>query len=434
MCDRYTADRSAYSYVACRVVHRVLYVAVLKVINNLVDSHLRTVLFRFHSGSTEMRCDKCVLCMSDSGGNKVRDVFLYFAGFQPLDYRFFIYQCIAGEVEENNAFLHLADGFLADHAARVVRKRHMDGDVITVAVNLVDVSDVTNAAGKTPCCLNGDERIVTEDFHTEVYSCICNHNTDGTETDDTQFFSINLIAGELLLLFLHLFSQIFCALLLFKPLNSAYDVAGRKKHTCYDKLLDTVCIGTRCIEYNNSLFRAFIERDVVYACTCAGDRDESIRQFHVLHIGTSDENSISFRDRVSFFKVIWQMLEPHFRNVIQAMIGVHFFIISSCLLSAGSFDLSLRDSLHSLMCLQNATAYYISTNRCDFQVEILCVTRQGRFIHVMVMWVRLFSSDLIRALWTRFKSRSRDLAQKSCRLSRQLSFAPLRIPTIGTHL
>ena len=99
--------------------------------------------------------------------------------------------------------------------------RRLDGSLFCMQKNspmLIEADDdgvvefeLTDAAGKTPRCLNRDKRIIAEDFHAEVDGCICNHNTDSAETDDAELFSVDLVAGELLLLLLDFFRQVFCA-------------------------------------------------------------------------------------------------------------------------------------------------------------------------------------------------------------------------------
>ena len=64
----------------------------------------------------------------------------------------------------------------------------MDGDVITLGINLIQALDMFDGAGKIPCSINGDVRVISVYFHSKCGSSICHHCSDGTKTDDTQLF------------------------------------------------------------------------------------------------------------------------------------------------------------------------------------------------------------------------------------------------------
>ena len=130
----------------------------------------------------------------------------------------------------------------------------MQGDVITLFENIFYVSNMFDLSGKLPCSVYGYIWIVSVYFHAKINSGIGYHGSDGSQTDDTEFLSFDLAAGKLFFLFLCQFSDIFVIFFLFYPFYTAYDITGSKEHTGDHHFFDTVCIGSRCVEYDDTLF------------------------------------------------------------------------------------------------------------------------------------------------------------------------------------
>ena len=61
----------------------------------------------------------------------------------------------------------------------------MDGDVITLGINLIQALNMLDGAGKIPCSINRNIWVISVYFHSKCGSSVCHHCSDGTKTDDT---------------------------------------------------------------------------------------------------------------------------------------------------------------------------------------------------------------------------------------------------------
>jgi len=73
-----------------------------------------------------------------------------------------------------------------------------------------------------------------------------------------------------------IFGDIFVVFIFADPVDSAVDVSGSQKHSCKHQLFYAVCVSPWGIEYNNALFGTFVERNVVYAGSGAGNCHKTI--------------------------------------------------------------------------------------------------------------------------------------------------------------
>ena len=149
-----------------------------------------------------------------------------------------------------------------------------------------------DGAGKIPCSINGDVWVISVYFHSKCGSSVCHHCSDGTKTDDTQFLAHDLASCELFFLFLSEFIDVFLVFLFGNPLDTANDITGCKEHTCKNKFLNTVCIGTRCVKYYDTFLCAVFDRNVIDTCTCTCDYFYALRKFHIMHLCTSYKDGI----------------------------------------------------------------------------------------------------------------------------------------------
>ena len=172
----------------------------------------------------------------------------------------------------------------------------MNSDVIALLVDRVDVHDVLYGAGQHPCRVDGDERVVSVYFHSESCSRIRYLAADRAESDDTELFALDLISCKGFLALFHLLCDIFLTCMLSAPFHAADDVSGCQEQACKYKLFYTVLICTWCVEYNDSLFRALIERDVVDSGSGSRDRLKSLREFCLMKGCAADHDSFRIFD------------------------------------------------------------------------------------------------------------------------------------------
>ena len=205
----------------------------------------------------------------------------------------------------------------------------MDSDVITLAVDLIQGFAVFDGSGKIPCSINGDKRVISVYFHSQMCGRVCYHGTNGTKSDDTKFLATDLASCKLFLLFFSKFVNVFFIFFMCYPFNTANDITRSKKHTCKNKFFYTVCVGTRCIEYYDTLFCAFVYRNIVDTCTCTSDNFYIFRKFHFVHFGTSNKNGVCVIQFLCLFVIFSKQAETCLGNRIEAFILEHYAFSSS---------------------------------------------------------------------------------------------------------
>ena len=99
-------------------------------------------------------------------------------------------------------------------------------------------------------------------------SCICNSASDSSKSDNTELLALDFITSIKLLLLLCCLSNVLIILIFNYPVCTGNDITRTKKKSCNNKLLNSVSICTRSIEYTNSLLSAAFYRDIVNACAC----------------------------------------------------------------------------------------------------------------------------------------------------------------------
>ena len=223
----------------------------------------------------------------------------------------------------------------------------MNGNVIALAVDLIKGFAVFDGSGKIPCSVNGNIRIIAVNLHSQMSSRIGNHGSNGSQADDSKLFAADLAACKLLFLLLRKLINVFLVLLTGYPLNAAHNVAGGKEHSCNYQLLYTVGIGPRGVKNNDSLFRAGINRNIIYTGAGAGNSLYRIAKLHIMHLGASYKNSIRFIDIFCFCVILTEHVQASFGNGIQAVILKHYafsssnFFIKATRASTPSFGIAL---------------------------------------------------------------------------------------------
>ena len=235
---------------------------------------------------------------------KVRHIFFDFAALKGFDQSFLVYQKIPCEVEKNHSVFHIRKGFPVDHLSCTVKKRNMDSDIVTLAVDLIQSFAVFDRSGKIPCGVDRKVRIVSVNFHSKMGGGISNHGTDGSQSDDTQLLAADLAASELFFLFLRQLVDVFLILLLSDPLDPTYDITGCKEHSGKHQFFYAVGVGSRCVEHYDTLLRVIVHRDIVYACACAGNSHNRIGNLHVVHFRASDKDGVRVVRCICFFIII----------------------------------------------------------------------------------------------------------------------------------
>ena len=67
----------------------------------------------------------------------------------------------------------------ADHAARGIHGRHVDGDVVAAMQDVVEVGDVLDGGGQAPGGLGGNVRVVAKHVHAQIDGGVGHQRADG---------------------------------------------------------------------------------------------------------------------------------------------------------------------------------------------------------------------------------------------------------------
>ena len=156
---------------------------------------------------------------------KIRHIFFYFSLVQRFNQRFLIYKKVSCKIKEYHTVFHFFESFFINHLFCAVKKRHMNGNIITLRINFVQSFAVVYGSGKIPGCVNGYVRVVSIYVHAKTGSCVCYHCADCAKSDDSQLLSADLAAGKLFFLFFRQLVNIFFIFFLFYPLDTAHNVS-----------------------------------------------------------------------------------------------------------------------------------------------------------------------------------------------------------------
>ena len=258
-----------------------------------------------------MRDDDRIFHTCGCGIREIADIFLYFSFFEGFYNSLFIYQHITCKVQDHDIFFHQIDCILIDHLSGRIQQRYMDRDIIASTVNIIHIFDVLYAFGKFPCRINRNVRIITIYIHTQTFCHVCHLDTDCTKSDDTKLFAHQFASCKFLLFFFCLFCDIFASGFGFCPFHTADDITGSQQHACDHQLFYAVCIGSRCVKYNDTFFCTFIQRNVVDTGTGTCNCIQTIRQFQIMHGSTSYQHCVCIFHFFCFFVTFCELIQSY---------------------------------------------------------------------------------------------------------------------------
>ncbi len=104
-------------------------------------------------------------------------------------------QLAAGAVDDAGAVHHLGDRLVVDQADRLRRLRHVQGDQVGAAEQLLDAVDTVDA--ELAKALGGDELVEGDDLHLEALSAFGDELADPPEADHSERLAVELGPLEL---------------------------------------------------------------------------------------------------------------------------------------------------------------------------------------------------------------------------------------------
>ena len=176
----------------------------------------------------------------------------------------FVDNAAARAVDETHGLLHLTQLRHRDHAARLLRQRHMYRDKVRRCKDVVERSD---SHAECLCTLLIDVRVIRNDVHIKGERTLCNTAADTPHADHTERLAAQLHTHERLAI----------------PRARVHrrirrrDLACEREHHCHCVLRCGDCIAARRVDDNDPALRRRLYVDVVHADTCASDNLELIR-------------------------------------------------------------------------------------------------------------------------------------------------------------
>ena len=294
-----------------------------------------------------------ILLLKNLIGSKVGNVCCDLAALECLRHCLGVNQLAAREVDDAHAVLHLLDRLCADGVLRVSVQRNVNGDVVAVREDLVQIGNVLDRAVELECAVDRQERVVAPDLHVQTDSRVCDLDADRAQTDDAELLARDLRACVGRLALLSRRADVRRALEALYPVCALYDLARREQQRADDQLLDRICVRTRGVEYDDALLRAAVDRNVVDAGAGACDALEVLRELDLVQLCGADQNRVIVGEvlRAGIFRSI-QIVQTDLGNLVVELYVIHFVLLCrtiSYLFSAANFFMkSIRYSTPSI--------------------------------------------------------------------------------------
>ena len=210
-----------------------------------------------------------------------------------------------------------------DHADGAFQRGHVNGDVVAIRADVIEVGDVMDGARDAPCGIHGNVGIVAVYVHAQLFSGIGNQGADCAQADDAQLLASDLAASELLLCLLDRFGDVGVGGVVADPLVAGDDAAAAQKHAADDEFLNGVGVGAWGVEDDDALVGAAIQRDVVHASAGTGDGQQILGELRVVQLHAANQHAVGFLQRVDQAVVAGQLVGALLRDVVETMDARH---------------------------------------------------------------------------------------------------------------
>ena len=199
----------------------------------------------------------------------------------------------------------------------------MDGNELAIRVKNVKVGGELHRGGNGCGALCIEERVVTDDLHTQSLSGSSHQLADGTQADNAQRLACDLAASKLLLGLFGRLANVLIGSIRLAPFHAANDIARGKQHTGKHQLLHGVRVGTRRVKHGNARLSHGLKGNVVHARASTRNGLQIGRKGHFVHVSAAHQNGISLFDVVGQLILISQQSKADGRDIVQAMNLVH---------------------------------------------------------------------------------------------------------------
>ena len=252
---------------------------------------------------------------------KVTDVGAELATVETGQHGCLVDDLAAGEIEHRAALAHERDARRIDQPARVVIELDVDRDGIAAGEQVVQAERLFDARRELPRALDGDLRVVAQDFHAEVEGRVRDLDADGAESHNAEGAPRQLIADEFLLALLHRhFERVVVTFERAHVAPGLTDVACGQEQPGEHEFLHGIGVGARRVEDRDATQAELGDGDVVGAGARPGHSQHTRRNLDRVHVGRTNQQRIRPHEfRRDFVAVARQSLEAAQRDVVEGL-------------------------------------------------------------------------------------------------------------------
>ena len=302
---------------AFREIDRVLDVPVLQEVHQLHGRHDGAVFFGLFRGSPQMRNGDDLVRLDDLFIGEIRHVARHDAVGDGLLQGRGIHEPASGEIQDYHALLHDREFIGIDESLGVLVLRDMQRDEIALGQEFVQAWRLLGIAGQPPGRLDGQEWIVSPDFHAQALGGIGHHGADGAQTHHSELLAQDLGAAELgFALFDQIRHLVAFAHQPFGPGDSFNHFAGCQQHAQDDQFLHAVGVCARGIKNDDAFLRTFVDGNIVDTGAGASNCFQTRRQGHLFHFLASYQDAVRIGNISTILILLSKKAEPFFRNFI----------------------------------------------------------------------------------------------------------------------
>lgn len=278
-----------------REVDRVLDGAVLEEVLDGVGSHGGGGILGLLSRGTKVGKDNGVLVIAAKIIGEVSDVSAISTVKESL-HGLGIHELATSKVEEDSIALAVVDDVSTNDtvgASLTLDVRDVETDVIGISAGSLDAVDESDLTGKLESTLDGKTGVISNNVHSKGGGSIpSGTGANVSKTDNSKTFAHNLTATEQSLVLLDALPGLSALSKGLHVVNTINDATGTKKHTAKDQLLDSICVGTGCVEDGDAQLGHARDRDVVGTGTATGDGTDGVGDLLLLELVAAEEDGV----------------------------------------------------------------------------------------------------------------------------------------------
>src|SRR5699024_3279235 len=128
---------------------------------------LGAVVLGFFGGSTQVGNGNAAGHVGGFLIGEVGDIPGNLSAGQGLGHGIVVHQQIPGKVQDDDPILHLGNGFGVDHLPGVVQQGRVQGNNVTLGINLIPAIYPDNVAVQVPGGLDGNKGVASIDVHSQ---------------------------------------------------------------------------------------------------------------------------------------------------------------------------------------------------------------------------------------------------------------------------